>query len=99
MEPTFNFRSESWEYEGKSSWFFVALPTDQADEIGDLETERRGFGSVKVRVMIGTTEWGTSIFPSNAAASYLLPVERAVREGEQPSPGDIVEVAIRVVLP
>jgi hypothetical protein len=53
---------------------------------------------VKVRVQIGETEWGTSLFPDKSLESYVLPVKRSVREREQLASGDVAEVTVRVIL-
>lgn len=46
---------------------------------------------------IGETDWATSLFPDGKLGSYVLPVTRSVRDREQLSIGDMVEVEIRVV--
>ena len=47
-----------------------------------LETGRRaGFGSVKVTVCVGATEWRTSAFPSKEHG-WMVPVKAAVRKAE-----------------
>ena len=75
----------------------VTLPPDMADEISESVPRRPGFGSVRVAVRIGSSEWTTSIFPSKADGSYVLPIKRAVREREEVGLGDIVEVTIRLI--
>jgi hypothetical protein len=93
---TYRFTAELWEYPAeKASWFFVTLPTEVADEIEEAaSTSRRGFGSVRVSVTIGSTCWATSLFPSKEAGSYLLPVKKAVRLAEGIDAGDPVEVEV-----
>jgi hypothetical protein len=93
---TYRFTAELWEYPAeKASWFFLTLPTEVADEIeAAATTSRRGFGSVRVSVTVGSTTWATSIFPSREAGSYLLPVKKAVRVAEGIDAGDPVEVEV-----
>ncbi len=45
-----------------------------------LNGKRRGFGSVKVEVRIGDSEWSTSVFPQDYG--WFLPVKAAVRRAE-----------------
>lgn len=84
-----------WRYAGQGGWRFVTLPHEVADDI-EATSNRRGFGSVPVRVTIGSTSWKTSIFPSKAEASYLLPVKAAVRAAEKLADGDVVQVHLLV---
>jgi hypothetical protein len=94
---TFSFSNLLYEAAAEAPWVFVTLPADMADEISELVPQRPGFGSVRVAVRIGSSEWNTSIFPSKADGSYVLPVKRSVREREQVGPGDTVEVTIRLI--
>ena len=93
---TYVFTASLWEYEGDAPWVFVTLPREESDEIADSVEWKPGFGSVKVTVQIGETEWSTSLFPSKELAAYVLPVKRAVREREGIEIGDEVEVSLRV---
>ncbi len=91
----YRFTTEVWRHTGQAAWHFVTLPSDVADEIEFLNADhRRGFGSVRVRVRIGSTEWATSIFPDSARQSYLLPVKAAVRRAEGLQDGTIAEVEL-----
>lgn len=92
----YSFTAELWEYGGKASWVFVTLPRRESDAIADSVEWRPGFGSVKVTVVIGSTQWSTSLFPSKELRAYVLPVKRAVREAERADVGDEVEVSIRL---
>jgi hypothetical protein len=60
------FDAELWLWDARrtDTWVFVRLPASQSEEIRDLVGGlRRGFGSVRVRVTIGSSTWVTSIFP------------------------------------
>ncbi|MCP3995531.1 MAG: DUF1905 domain-containing protein [bacterium] len=96
MTPEYTFSAPLWEHGGESSWVFVTLPRDESDEIADRVTWRPGFGSVRVAVRIGNTEWSTSLFPSNELSAYVLPVKRAVRESEGIDIGETVTVSLRL---
>ena len=84
-----------WRYPGDAGWRFVSLPPELADEIA-ATAEPGGFGSVRVAVRIGSTSWETSIFPSKADETYLLPVKAAVRTAEQIADDDVVAVSLVV---
>ncbi|MBX9243520.1 DUF1905 domain-containing protein [Actinotalea ferrariae] len=84
-----------WQARQADSWTFVNLPTDVADEILDVAGHvARGFGSLRVEVRIGTTVWRTSIFPDSKAATYVLPVKKAVRRAEGVEAGDTARIAL-----
>jgi len=95
---TFDFTAALWMHHGEAAWYFVTLPEPIADEIADLPVaNRRGFGSVRVEVTVGSTTWRTSIFPDTKAASYVLPVKKAVRVSERLDDGSELEVSLTVV--
>ncbi len=94
---TFEFTADLWRYTGEAAWYFVTLPHDVADDIDEITGDtRRGFGSVRVEVTVGSTTWRTSIFPDTKAASFVLPVKKAVRLAERLDDGSLV--AARLVL-
>lgn len=97
MKTTFSFDNVLYEAAAEAPWVFVTLPVEIADEIMESAPRRPGFGSVRVAVCIGESEWTTSLFPSKADRSYVLPVKRAIREKEQVDAGDTVSVTIRLI--
>lgn len=97
MESVFEFSAALWEYGGENTWVFMTLPSEPADEIAELVPRRPGFGSVRVHVQIGETEWSTSLFPDKSLGSYVLPVKRSVRDREQLAIGDVADVTTRVI--
>src|SRR5262245_57956699 len=79
------FTAELWAWDARrnDSWTFVSLPVDASDDIRDRTGDkRRGFGSVRVRVTIGTSTWTTSVFPDSGSGAYVLPVKRPIRRAE-----------------
>ncbi|MCC5953211.1 MAG: DUF1905 domain-containing protein [Acidimicrobiia bacterium] len=98
MDATFGFSAELWEWTGKAAWFFVTLPVDDAEDIREMVPERRGFGSVRVEVEVGSSRWKTSIFPDSSTGSYVLPVKKPIRDAERIDEGDIVNVTLRLLL-
>jgi hypothetical protein len=88
----------AWREEEPDSWVFVNLPPDLSDQIEDeLTSPPRGFGSVRVAVRCGDTEWTTSLFPSKEAGTYVLPVKKAVRRKEDIEAGDIAGFELTVL--
>ena len=95
---TFEGRLHAWHEEQPDSWVFVALPPQLSDEIDDaLTSPPRGFGSVRVTVRCGSSEWSTSLFPSKEAGSYVLPVKKPVRRKEELEPGDTAVFELTVL--
>lgn len=95
MHNQYRFTAELWEWEARANWFFVTLPVDAAADIRDLPMPPRGFGSIPVHARIGSSEFNTSIFPTDD--SFVLPVKRAVRDREGLESGGPVDVELEVV--
>lgn len=56
----------------------------------------RGWGSIRVRIRIGETEWSTSLFPDRKSRSYLFAIKASVRKAEGLSDGDRVTVQVHI---
>jgi len=83
MQKTFTFSEQIFIYPGKAAWHFVTVPTKIASEIDYyFEHAKRGWGSLRVSVLVGRTTWETSIFPNKKTKTYLLPLKSAVRTTE-----------------
>src|SRR5690348_8232255 len=90
-------RRPLWRYPGADGWHFVSLPAEISTDITDITTGiRRGFGSVRVAVTVGSTSWRTSIFPDNKTGAYLLPVKKAVRVAERLAVSDQVKAQLQI---
>lgn len=97
MNVVFDAELWIWDARKAESWTFVSLPADASEEIRELaEGLRRGFGSVRVRVTIGTSTWTTSIFPESGKG-FVLPVKRAVRKAEGIEAGDTATVTVELI--
>jgi hypothetical protein len=96
---TYSFSAELWEWtSSKTSWFFLSVPEDDADDIDErFGRTAGGFGSVRVEVAVGSTVWNTSLFPSKEQKTYLLPVKKAVRQAEGLSAGSVAIVELSIV--
>ncbi|MXP41927.1 DUF1905 domain-containing protein [Altererythrobacter soli] len=86
----------------RSSMGFVVVPQPAADAISAYELarrlelgKRRGFGSVKVTVRVGGSEWQTSVFPQKSG-TWFLPIKVAVRRAEGLDEGAPVEVELEL---
>jgi hypothetical protein len=94
----FTFTAELWEHDGAGAWHFVDLPEHDADEIEEVYGSRAGgFGSVRVDVTVGSTQWSTSLFPDTTRGTYVLPVTKAVRAAENLVAGEPVTVELAIV--
>lgn len=91
------FEAELWLWDGEAAWHFVTLPGDLSDDLRAQSGERRGFGSVRVRVTVGGTTWSTSVFPDTTRGAYLLPVKKDVRVLEGLELSDRVAVQLEVL--
>ena len=97
-EHVFDGQLFPWSEDEPDSWVFVALPRELSDRIDDdLTGPPRGFGSVRVQVGLGGTEWATSVFPSKELGTYVLPVKKAVRRAEDVDAGDVATFTLTVL--
>ncbi|WP_297081194.1 DUF1905 domain-containing protein [uncultured Demequina sp.] len=95
------FDAQLWLWNGEGAqWVFVTVPEGVADHVEAQQTgPERGFGAVKVQVVIGASTWKTSMFPSKEHASYILPIKAAVRRAEGIAAGDTAAVSITLIAP
>jgi hypothetical protein len=94
------FEAELWRWDARrvDTWTFVSLPIEASEEIRELFGGRgRGFGSLRVRVIVGASTWTTSIFPDTARGGYVLPVKGAVRKAEALGVGDTATVSVELL--
>lgn len=86
---TLTIRGKLWKWEGPSAWFFLPTTKEQGASLRAREKRRIGWGSVRVRVAIGTSTFETSLFPTKDGP-YLLPVKASVRKKEGLEDGSAV---------
>lgn len=98
MDFDFSFQAKLWLYSaGKSAWHFVSLPTDVADHIKAITQGRtKSFGSLSVKVTIGSTKWRTSLFRDNKANTYILPIKASVRQAENLILDQTLEITVEL---
>ena len=95
---TYTFTAELWAWAArKELWVFAALPADASDEIADQPRAPSGFGSVKVKVRLGLSQWSTSIFPDADHGAYVVPIKKAVRTRADATVGDTVSLGIELL--
>ena len=93
----YTVRAKVWRWKG-GSWHFANLSAKQSAEIRRrFGSTARGWGSIRVRVKIGDTEWSTSLFPSNKNKEYLFAIKADVRKAEEIDEGDRVTALIHIV--
>ena len=95
MEVTFD--AELYPWEAGAGWVFITVPADESDAIDDATSLTGGFGSVKVNVTIGDTQWSTSLFPSKQEEAYVLPIKKEVRKAEGIDIGDTATITLQLV--
>ena len=97
MEPILEFSSDLWLHP-KGSWVFLSVPEDESEDIRELAPNFGGFGSVRVRVTIGESEWKTSVFPQSNNGLFVLPVKKPIRTKEAIDVGDTVHVELALII-
>jgi hypothetical protein len=98
MAASYSFNATLWEWTSKTSWYFLSLPETEADDIEErFGRTAAGFGSVRVEVTIGDTTWRTSLFPSTAEKTYVLPIKKAVRKAEGIEAGSTTHVMLTII--
>jgi hypothetical protein len=98
MNRTYSFTSPLWEWPSRANWFFVSVPIEMSEEIGDVPILHGGFNSIPVSVTIGETTWKTSIFPGGGHGEYSVPIKASVRKAEGiDGVGQPVDVTIELI--
>lgn len=95
---TMTFQGEVWLYVApKASWHFVTVPKESSERIRFFAPQTgRGWGSVRVAVTIGSSNWQTSVFPDKKTGCYFLPIKKVVRDAEQITEGSIIRCEISI---
>lgn len=89
------FSAEIWYWKGPAPHHFLTVPHDDAGALhAAAELVTYGWGMIPARVLIGRTEWTTSLFPKDGG--YIVPLRADVRRAEELEVGDTV--AVRLVI-
>lgn len=94
---TYRFKAKLWRFQGNAAWYFVTVPKTESADIKSKIKVKRGFGSVRVEVLVGTTSWTTSLFPDSRSGTYLLPVKKKVRQSEGFDEGDTIALKLTIL--
>lgn len=93
----YTVRTKVWRYKGAGGWHFANLSRPHSERIkAHFGSKAGGWGSIRVHVRIGTTEWDTSLFPDRRSKTYLFAIKAAVRKAEDVSEGDTITAHIRI---
>jgi hypothetical protein len=83
---------------GEGRVHFMSVPEELSSEIrAHAMFVRRGFGSVRVEVMIDGVTWRTSVFPSKETGGYFLPVKMEVLRKTGIAAGDEVTAELELL--
>ena len=92
-----------WQGEAHGGVGYVVIAGTAAEAITGHELmrrlelgRRRGFGSVKVTVRVGASEWRTSVFPQKSGG-WFLPVKKAIQRAEELVEGGLVEAELELL--
>jgi hypothetical protein len=92
-----------WQGEAHGGIGYVVIAGEAAEAIRGHELmrrlelgRRRGFGSVKVTVRVGGSEWRTSVFPQKSGG-WFLPVKQAIQRAEGLATGEPIEVELTLL--
>jgi hypothetical protein len=89
------FSGKIWVWKGPAPWYFVTVPAELSSEMkAILGIVSYGWGMIPARVVIGKTEWKTSLWPKDGR--YIVPLKASVREAENLHEGDTVTVRLEV---
>ena len=91
MARPYTFRSEVRLFPQAGGWHYVAAPQEYTDELKPF-AER---SLVAVEATVGGSSWQTSLLPMGDGSQFLaLPAK--VRQKEQITVGDVIEVSFVV---
>lgn len=94
----YNVRGEVWRWQGDHGLHFVTLPEKDGSDIRKrFGRTVKGWGSIRVRICIGETEWATSLFPHKEANSYLFAIKAGVRKAEKIRSGDTITATVHIL--
>ncbi|HVE80957.1 MAG TPA: DUF1905 domain-containing protein [Candidatus Dormibacteraeota bacterium] len=100
MNPTeYSIKAKVWLYPGEAAWYFVSIPNPYSKEIKKYFGEAaRGWGSLPVKVTLGSTVWKTSIFPDKKLGEYLLPLKAEIRKREKITKDSTISFRIEILV-
>lgn len=95
----YKVRSKVWIYPGQAAWHFITIPKGAAKDIEkEYGNKKRGWNSLPVEVLVGSTKWRTSIFADKTSGSFLLPLKQKIREKEEIIEGKTIDLKIKIMV-
>jgi Domain of unknown function (DUF1905) len=89
------FQGEVWWWRGPAPFHFVTVPEEICHHISQLAHHvTYGWGMIPCRIVIGETDWTTSLWHKDSG--YIVPLKTAVRRAEGIEVGD--EVNLRLLI-
>lgn len=89
------FTGPVFHWRGPAPYYFVTVPGDEAEQLRDAAAMvSYGWGMIPVTVLIGETEWTTSLWPRDG--SYVVPLKDAIRKAEGIGEDDVVSIRLTV---
>lgn len=93
----YTVRAKVWRWKN-GSWHFANLSPKQSAEIKRrFGSTARGWGSIRVQITIGETQWSTSLFPTNDNKTYLFAIKKDVRKAEAIDAGSSIKAIVRIL--
>ena len=93
----YTVRTRVWRWKG-GAWHFANLPAQPSARIRKIfGATARGWGSIRVRLRVGKTQWDTSLFPDRKSKTWLFMIKASVRKAEGIAAGDRITVQVHVV--
>ncbi|PKO06467.1 MAG: DUF1905 domain-containing protein [Chloroflexi bacterium HGW-Chloroflexi-3] len=91
------FTGKIFFWRGPAPFFFVTVPDEQSQVIQSISSYvTYGWGVIPATVLIGITEFQTSLFPKDG--KYLVPIKKSVRDAEDLEVDDEVTVQLEFLL-
>jgi hypothetical protein len=94
---TYEFSNPLWPWTAKNgvSWYFITVPEEISSQINFFSSQAKAaWGSVRVKVLIGESEWQTSVFPDKKSGTYNLPIKADIRKRESLQNKQMIDVKI-----
>lgn len=93
---SFKVRTKVWRHKS-GSWYLANVPPRPSAQIkAQFGSTAKGWGSIRVHLKIGKTEWDTSLFPDRTSKTYVFAIKAAVRKAEGLSHGTAITVHVRI---
>ena len=94
----YRIKAKVWLYSGIADWHFVTVPVTTSKQIKKRHgLAARGWGSLRVNVTLGKSQWKTSVFPDKKANAYVLPLKADIRAKEGVKAGKTISFSLHIL--